>query len=253
MSEPDKIKLERLSIWHGERHAVRALDLAIPAGSIYALIGPAGSGKTSVLRTINLLSIDVDRATVTGKVLLDGHDLLRANLDKAALRRRVALVFATPQPLPGSVYHNLTFGPRLAGVKGRRDLDSLVESSLRSAELWDEVKDRLEGSASALSGGQQQRLCIARALALSPEVILLDEPCSGLDPISTFKIEAMMRSLKARLTWVLVTNNTKQAARVSDRAAFMLSGELIEDAATDRLFTAPLDRRTADYVEGRFG
>jgi phosphate transport system ATP-binding protein len=232
---------------------VRALDLAIPAGSIYALIGPAGSGKTSVLRTINLLSIDVDRATVTGKVLLDGHDLLRANLDKAALRRRVALVFATPQPLPGSVYHNLTFGPRLAGVKGRRDLDSLVESSLRSAELWDEVKDRLEGSASALSGGQQQRLCIARALALSPEVILLDEPCSGLDPISTFKIEAMMRSLKARLTWVLVTNNTKQAARVSDRAAFMLSGELIEDAATDRLFTAPLDRRTADYVEGRFG
>ena len=253
MSGSDKIKLERLSIRHGEREAVGGLDLAIPSGSIYALIGPAGSGKTSVLRTINLLSIDVDRATVTGKVLLDGHDLLSAELDKAALRRRVALVFATPQPLPGSVHHNLTFGPRLAGIKDRRALDSLVESSLRRAELWDEVKDRLQGSASALSGGQQQRLCIARALALSPEVILLDEPCSGLDPISTFKIEAMMRSLKPQLTWVLVTNNTKQAARVSDRAAFMLSGELIEDAATDRLFTAPLDRRTADYVEGRFG
>jgi phosphate transport system ATP-binding protein len=253
MNGPPKIRLERLSIRHGEREAVRSLDLGIPAGSIYALIGPAGSGKTSVLRTINLLSIDVDRATVTGKVLLDGHDLLHANLDKAALRRRVALVFATPQPLPGSVYHNLTFGPRLAGIKSRSDLDTLVESSLRSAELWDEVKDRLQRSAFALSGGQQQRLCIARALALSPEVILLDEPCSGLDPISTFKIEEMMRSLKPRLTWLLVTNNTKQAARVSDRAAFMLSGELVEDAATDRLFTAPVDRRTADYVEGRFG
>jgi phosphate transport system ATP-binding protein len=253
MNGPPKIRLERLSIRHGEREAVRSLDLGIPAGSIYALIGPAGSGKTSVLRTINLLSIDVDRATVTGKVLLDGHDLLHANLDKAALRRRVALVFATPQPLPGSVYHNLTFGPRLAGIKSRSDLDTLVESSLRSAELWNEVKDRLQRSAFALSGGQQQRLCIARALALSPEVILLDEPCSGLDPISTFKIEEMMRSLKPRLTWLLVTNNTKQAARVSDRAAFMLSGELVEDAATDRLFTAPVDRRTADYVEGRFG
>jgi phosphate transport system ATP-binding protein len=253
MSGSDKIRLERLSIRHGEHDAVRSLDLSIPAGSIYALIGPAGSGKTSVLRTINLLSIDVDRATVTGKVLLDGHDLLHASLDKAALRRRVALVFATPQPLPGSVYHNLTFGPRLAGIKSRNDLDALVESSLRSAELWEEVKDRLQGSAFALSGGQQQRLCIARALALSPEVILLDEPCSGLDPISTFKIEEMMRSLKPRLTWLLVTNNTKQAARVSDRAAFMLSGELVEDAATDRLFTAPVDRRTAAYVEGRFG
>jgi phosphate transport system ATP-binding protein len=253
MSATHKIRLERLSIELGERQVVRGLDLAIPHGSIYALIGPAGSGKTSVLRTINLLSVDVDRARVSGKVLLDGLDVLQAGVDRSALRRRVALVFATPQPLPGSVFANLTFGPRLAGTTARADLELLVETSLRKAELWDEVKDRLHGSAFALSGGQQQRLCIARALALSPEVVLLDEPCSGLDPISTFKIEEMMRSLKQQLTWVIVTNNTKQAARVSDRAAFMLSGELVEDAPTKRLFTAPLDRRTADYVEGRFG
>jgi phosphate transport system ATP-binding protein len=253
MSAADKLRLERLSIELGDRQVVRGLDLAIPRGSIYALIGPAGSGKTSVLRTINLLSIDVDRARVSGKVLLDGLDVLQAGVDRSALRRRVALVFATPQPLPGSVFANLTFGPRLAGTTARADQELLVEASLRKAELWDEVKDRLHGSAFALSGGQQQRLCIARALALSPEVVLLDEPCSGLDPISTFKIEEMMRSLKQQLTWVIVTNNTKQAARVSDRAAFMLSGELVEDAPTNRLFTAPLDQRTADYVEGRFG
>lgn len=253
MSAVEKIRLERLSIELAERQVVRSLDLAIARGSIHALIGPAGSGKTSVLRTINLLSVDVDRARVSGKVLLDDLDLLQVGVDRSALRRRVALVFATPQPLPGSVFANLTFGPRLAGIRARADQELLVETSLRKAELWDEVKDRLHGSAFALSGGQQQRLCIARALALSPEVVLLDEPCSGLDPISTFKIEEMMRSLKQQLTWVIVTNNTKQAARVSDRAAFMLSGELVEDAPTNRLFTAPRDPRTADYVEGRFG
>lgn len=253
MSAADKIRIERLSITLGDREVVRSLDLAIPRGSIYALIGPAGSGKTSVLRTINLLSVDVDHARVSGKVLLDDQDVLQPSVDRSALRRRVALVFATPQPLPGSVFANLTFGPRLAGTTARADLEQLVEASLRKAELWDEVKDRLHRSAFALSGGQQQRLCIARALALNPEVVLLDEPCSGLDPISTFKIEEMMRSLKQQLTWVIVTNNTKQAARVSDRAAFLLSGELVEDAPTNRLFTAPRDGRTADYVEGRFG
>lgn len=253
MTSVPKIGIEGLSIAFAEHEVVKNLDLAIPAGSIYALIGPAGSGKTSVLRSISLLSVDVDRARVSGKILLDGLDVLHANIDRSALRRRVALVFATPQPLPGSVYANLTFGPRLAGTTARADLERLVESSLRRAELWDEVKDRLHGSAFALSGGQQQRLCIARALALDPEVILLDEPCSGLDPVSTFKIEEMMRSLKQHLTWVIVTNNTKQAARVSDRAAFMLSGELVEDAPTRSLFTAPVDQRTADYVEGRFG
>ena len=254
MSSSDlKIELSQLRVSFGGTTVVRGLDLAIPRGSIYALIGPAGSGKTSVLRSINLLSVEVDRATVEGKVLVDGMDVLGADVDKAALRRRIGMVFAVPQPLPGSIYYNLTYGPRLAGVRARADLDQLVESSLHGAELWDEVKDRLPDSAFALSGGQQQRLCIARCLALSPEVVLLDEPCSGLDPISTFKIEEMMRSLQSRLTWVIVTNNTKQAARVSDRTAFLLSGELVEDGPTERLFTAPHDPRTADYVEGRFG
>jgi phosphate transport system ATP-binding protein len=163
------------------------------------------------------------------------------------------MVFATPQPLPGTVHDNLVYGPRLAGVRGRGQLAELVESSLRAAELWDEVKDRLDKSAFALSGGQQQRLCLARTIALGPEIVLLDEPCSGLDPISTLKIEETMRSLRSRFTWVLVTNNTKQAARVSDRTAFLLGGELVEEAPTPQLFTAPKDARTGDYVEGRFG
>jgi phosphate transport system ATP-binding protein len=227
--------------------------LPIPAGCIQAVIGPAGSGKTSLLRTINLLSIEIDGARVGGVVLLDGRDILQPDVDRAALRRRVGLVLATPQPLPGSIRHNLTFGPRLAGKKQRDELEALTESALRSADLWTEVKDRLQRPASALSGGQQQRLCIARAIALSPEVILLDEPCSGLDPISTAKIEEMMRALQARFTWVIVTNNTKQAARVSDRTAFLLSGRLVEEGPTSRIFTTPADPRTADYVEGRFG
>jgi phosphate transport system ATP-binding protein len=253
VTESVKIAIERLGIRYAGAEVVRDVDLDILQHDIFALIGPAGSGKTSLLRTLNLLSLDVDRATVRGRVLLDGTDLLRGDVERASLRRRVALVFATPQPLPGSVYYNLTFGPRLAGIKARADLDQLVESSLRSAELWDEVKDRLQRSAFALSGGQQQRLCIARALALRPEVILLDEPCSGLDPISTAKIESMMRALSSQLTWVIVTNNTKQAARVSEHVAFLLEGQLIEAGPTNRLFTAPADPRTGDYLEGRFG
>ena len=248
-----KIELRRLSVHHGGTAAVRGVDLAIPESAIYAIIGPAGSGKTSILRTINLLSLDIDRAQVTGQVLVDGTDILHTSVDRAALRRRVGMVFATPQPLPGSVYDNLAYGPRRSGVHDRAALDELVESCLRTAELWDEVKDRLKHSASALSGGQQQRLCIARTLALRPEVVLLDEPCSGLDPISTLKIEEMMRSLRSQLTWVLVTNNTKQAARVSQRTAFMLRGELIEDGPTADLFTAPKHARTGEYIEGRFG
>lgn len=253
MTNPAKLTIEQLGIRYAEHEVVKDLDLSIPRGNVFALIGPAGSGKTSLLRTLNLLSVDVDQATLRGRVLLDESDLLRGDVDRASLRRRVALVFATPQPLPGSVYYNLTFGPRLAGTKRRAELDELVESSLRSAELWDEVKDRLQRSAFALSGGQQQRLCIARALALGPEVVLLDEPCSGLDPISTAKIETMMRALSSRLTWVIVTNNTKQAARVSDQVAFLLEGRLIEAGPTGRLFTAPTDARTGDYLEGRFG
>jgi phosphate transport system ATP-binding protein len=248
-----KLDLQDLSIRYGDRLALRDLNLSIASGSIHAVIGPAGSGKTSLLRTINLLSVEIDGARVSGKIVLDGRDVLAPDVDRAQLRRRVGLVLATPQPLPGSIRHNLTFGPRLAGQGRRDELDALVEGALRSADLWTEVKDRLSSPASTLSGGQQQRLCIARAIALSPELILLDEPCSGLDPISTAKIEEMMRALQQRFTWVIVTNNTKQAARVSDRTAFVLSGQLIEDGATSRIFTAPTDPRTADYVEGRFG
>ena len=248
-----KLATQGLRVRYGRTLAVRGLDVAIPPGCIYAIIGPARSGKTSVLRTVNLLSVDVDGAAVEGRVLVDGRDVMSAYVDRVRLRRRIGMVFATPQPLPGTVYDNLVYGPRLAGVRGQSELDGLVEGSLRAAQLWDEVKDRLRESAFALSGGQQQRLCLARTIALGPEIVLLDEPCSGLDPISTLKIEETMRSLRSRFTWVLVTNNTKQAARVSDRTAFMLAGELVEEAPTDRLFTAPRDARTGDYVEGRFG
>jgi phosphate transport system ATP-binding protein len=252
-TDAPKIDIRKLDVRYAGPAVVRGVDLAIPRNSIYAIIGPSGSGKTSILRTINLLSVDFDRAHVGGQVLVDGTDVLRGDVDLAALRRRIGMVFATPQPLPGSIYDNLVYGPRLGGIRRRADLDALVESSLRTAELWDEVKDRLRGSALALSGGQQQRLCIARTMALGPEVVLLDEPCSGLDPISTLKIENMMRSLRSRFTWVLVTNNTKQAARVSERTAFLLLGELIEQGPTASLFTAPRDSRTGDYIEGRFG
>lgn len=251
MSEEAKLRFERFGVSYAGQLALRALSLSVARNSIHAIIGPARSGKTSLLRSINLLALDVDHAALSGTLRLDDRDLL--SLDRTTLRRRVGMVFATPQPLPGSIYDNLAFGPRRSGLKSRRELDARVESGLRSAELWEEVKDRLRQPASALSGGQQQRLCIARSLALTPEVILLDEPCSGLDPISTFKIEQTLRALKSQLTCVLVTNNTKQAARVSDRTAFLLSGELIEDAPTSVLFTTPKDRRTADYVEGRFG
>jgi phosphate transport system ATP-binding protein len=253
MDVAPKIDIRKLTIRYEGPAVVRNVDLAIPKNSIYAIIGPAGSGKTSILRTINLLSVEVDRARVEGQIFLDGDDVLHKKVDRAGLRRRVGMVFATPQPLPGSIYDNLVYGPRLGGIHRRADLDVLVESSLRSADLWDEVKDRLRRSAFALSGGQQQRLCIARTLALGPEVVLLDEPCSGLDPISTFKIEEMMRSLRSRFTWVLVTNNTKQAARVSQRTAFLLLGELLEDGPTAELFTTPKHARTGEYIEGRFG
>jgi len=248
-----KLELRDVTIALGGREVVRRVSLSIPRNSIYAFIGPAGSGKTTLLRTVTLLSVDVDGARTSGEILLDGDDVLQGRMERAHLRRRVGMVFATPVPLPGSIRDNLTYGPRLAGVRRKSDLDALVESSLRSAQLWDEVKDRLDGSASALSGGQQQRMCIARTIALGCEVILLDEPCSGLDPISTLRIEEAMESLRDRFTWVIVTNNTKQAARVSSRTAFFLMGELVEDGPTGRLFTAPHDARTGDYIEGRFG
>lgn len=248
-----KVDLRDVSVRYGRDPVVRNITLSIPPHFIYAFIGPAGSGKTSLLRAMNLLSIEVDGAAVTGEIMLDGVDILGADVDRTVIRRKMGMVFATPQPLPRSIYENLVFGPRLAGVRKSDELDELVETSLQAAQLWDEVKDRLHSSALSLSGGQQQRLCIARTIALQPEVILLDEPCSGLDPISTLKIEEAMDSLRSRFTWIIVTNNTKQAARVSDRTAFLLLGDLIEDGPTDRVFTNPTDPRTSDYIEGRFG
>jgi len=247
-----KVDLQDVSVAYDGGLVVRHVNLAVAPRSIHAIIGPAGSGKTSLLRTINLLAPEVDGAKVSGRIMLDGEDILRPGVERSPVRRWIGMVFAVPQPLPGSIRANLVYGPALAGVRGRA-LDELVESSLRAADLWDEVKDRLDLSARALSGGQQQRLCIARTVALAPEVVLLDEPCSGLDPISTFKIEETMRALQARFTWVLVTNNTKQAARVSQRTAFLLSGELVEDGPTAQVFTSPRDVRTGDYIEGRFG
>jgi phosphate transport system ATP-binding protein len=247
-----KLELRNVSVRYGGAPVVRGVHLSVARNSIHAFIGPAGSGKTSLLRAITLLAQDVDGAKADGEILLDGADVLRGRMERAELRRRVGMVFASPVPLPGSIRYNLCYGPRLAG-RPASGMDELVESSLRAAQLWDEVKDRLGSPATALSGGQQQRLCIARTIALGCEVILLDEPCSGLDPISTLKIEEAMESLRERFTWIIVTNNTKQAARVSDRTAFFLLGELVEDAPTDWLFTTPQDPRTADYIEGRFG
>jgi phosphate transport system ATP-binding protein len=248
-----KIEARDLEIRFGPVRALSGVTLAIHPKTIHALIGPAGSGKTSFLRTLNLLTTEVDGASVGGEVLVDGVDILHGGVELARLRRRIGMVFATPQPLPRSIYENLVFGPRLAGVTRRAALEQVVEESLRAAQLWEEVKDRLDTSALKLSGGQQQRLCIARSLALRPEVLLLDEPCSGLDPISTLKIEEALQELKREITIVLVTNNTKQAARVGDRVAFFLMGEMVEDGPADKLFTAPADPRTNDYLSGRFG
>jgi phosphate transport system ATP-binding protein len=248
-----KIEIVQFSMHYDkqQQQALRDVNLSIATNQIHAFIGPARGGKTSLLRAMNRLATEVDGARVEGRILLDGQDI--SSLELASLRRRVTMVFATPQPLPRSIYENIVFGPRLAGVRKRAELDILVEESLQAAQLWDEVKDRLHTSAFKLSGGQQQRLCIARGLALKPEVVLLDEPCSGLDPISTHRIEETLRELKERYTFVLVTNNTKQAGRVADRVAFFLMGELVEEGPTESLFTAPADERTNDYLSGRFG
>lgn len=240
------------SVWYGRLQALKSVSLTIARGEILGVIGPASSGKTSLLRSLNRMH-DINPAfRYAGRITLGGKDLY-TELDGQAVRRRVGIVFALPLPLPMSILENVTYGPRLRGDAHRGRLAELAQRSLTAASLWDEVKDRLNQQAMTLSGGQQQRLCIARTLAMEPEVVLFDEPCSGLDPISTAKVEDTMVQLKARYTIVLVTNNTKQAARVSDRVAFFLSGELIELDRTDVMFTAPKDQRTNDYLTGRFG
>lgn len=255
MTPPNSIKIavESLSAFYGPAPSLRNISLPIPARSILGIIGPSGSGKTTFLRTLNRLNDLKPECRVEGRVLLDDQDIYHPTFDVVSLRKRVGMVFALPMPLPMSIADNITYGPRLSGIRNRSRLDGLIETSLKSAFLWDEVKNRLSSSAMRLSGGQQQRLCLARTLAMEPEVILLDEPCSGLDPISTARIEDALTLLKARYTIVLVTNNTKQAARVADRTAFFLMGELVEVDETRRIFTVPRDSRTGDYVTGRFG
>jgi phosphate transport system ATP-binding protein len=248
-----KVVVEDFSAYFGPAACLRNITLTIHPRERLAIIGPASGGKTTFLRSLNRLN-DLELGfRHTGRILLDGADIYDRDVDVPALRRRLGMVYATPTPLPWSIYENIVFGPRTAGVTDRRRLEEIVERALRGAFLWDEVKDRLKMSAIDLSGGQQQRLCLARVLALEPELLLLDEPCSGLDPISTAKIEDAMVELKARYSIVLVTNNTKQAARASDRTAFFLMGELIEIGPTSQVFTNPVHGRTNDYITGNFG
>ncbi len=248
-----KINVGNLNVYFGAIHALRNISLEVYKNEILAAIGPANSGKTTFLRCLNRMNDLQPNFRVEGKVLLDGKNVYDTAVDVPFLRRRVGVVFATPTPLPMSVFENIAYGPRRLGTGKRSILEKIVERSLKKAALWDEVKNRLRDSALKLSGGQQQRLCLARALAVEPEVILYDEPCSGLDPISTAKIEETMFELQKDYTQILVTNNTKQAARVSERTAFFLMGELVEIGLTDKIFTAPQDQRTEDYITGRFG
>lgn len=248
-----KFSAKNLSAFFGKGQGLRRVTLDVPANHILGIIGPSGSGKTTFLRTLNRLNDLYYNFRVEGHVLWDGNDIYRPGFDVVELRKKVGMVFALPVPLPLSIYENIVYGPRLCGINDRGRLNELVENSLTSAFLWDEVKDRLKLSGMRLSGGQQQRLCLARVLAMEPEVVLLDEPCSGLDPISTAKIEEALTILKENYSIVLVTNNTKQAARVADNTAFLLMGELVEYGPTAQIFTAPLDKRTDDYVTGRFG
>lgn len=251
MANP-KIQIENLSVSYGPIESLRKVSLEVNESEILGVIGPASSGKTSLLRTLNRLNDENPLFRKQGRILLDGLDIY-TKMDVPLLRKRIGMIFALPAPLPLSIFDNVAYGPRLHGIRSKRELEEIVEKSLRAGFLWDEVKDRLDTPAMKLSGGQQQRLCIARSLAVEPEVILYDEPCSGLDPISTARVEEAMQQLKEKYTQILVTNNTKQAARVSDRTAFFLMGELVEIDRTQKIFTVPQDQRTEDYVSGRFG
>ena len=246
-----KITVRDLHAWFGSLHVLRGIDLDIRAHEILSIIGPANSGKTTFLRTLNRLNELEAHFRMKGRVELEGTDI--PEIDAELLRKKVGMVFALPTPLPLSILDNVSYGVRMYGVRDKKKLRDMVENALRQAYLWDEVKDRLQESAFKLSGGQQQRLCIARTLAVEPEVILFDEPCSGLDPISTARVEEAMLELKQNYTIVLVTNNVKQAARVGDRTAFFLSGEIIEIGGTNAIFTTPKDQRTDDYISGKFG
>ena len=248
-----KISVENLNLHYGENHALKDVNMEIADHAITAFIGPSGCGKSTFLRCLNRMNDLVDGCRVEGKVILDGEDIYDKRVDTTLLRKKVGMVFQQPNPFPMSIYDNIAYGPRLHGIKNKKELDEIVERSLQGAAIFEEVKDRLHKSALGLSGGQQQRLCIARALAVSPEVLLMDEPTSALDPISTLKIEGLMETLKKKYTVVIVTHNMQQAARVSDDTAFFLVGEVIEKNATSEIFARPQDKRTEDYITGRFG
>ena len=248
----EQIQVKDLDLYYGEFHALKNISIAIEEKQIVAFIGPSGCGKSTLLKSINRMNDLVEGCRIKGQILLDGEDVY-GNMDVNLLRKRVGMVFQKPNPFPMSIYDNIAYGPRTHGTKGRAKLDEVVEQSLVSAALWDEVKDRLKKSALGLSGGQQQRLCIARALAAGPEVLLMDEPTSALDPISTLKIEDLVAELKKVYTIVMVTHNMQQAARISDQTAFFLMGEMVEYTDTETLFSVPADPRTEDYITGRFG
>ena len=251
--EAPMVEIEAVNLWYGEKQALRDVSMTVAKHRITAYIGPSGCGKTTLLRCLNRMNDLVDGVRITGHIRIGSQDIHDPKLDVTDLRKRVGMVFQKSNPFPKSIFENVAYGPRILGVAGRADLGGIVERSLRSAALWDEVKDRLSDSALGLSGGQQQRLCIARAIAVEPDVLLMDEPCSALDPIATAKIEELMLGLKASYTIVIVTHNMQQAARVSDHTGFMLLGELIEFGVTKEIFTTPRDPKTEAYITGRFG
>ncbi len=248
----DKFVIENLDLYYGDFKALKNVNLKLPANEITAFIGPSGCGKSTLIKSLNRMNDLVEGCKITGKVTLDGEDIY-GNMDVNLLRKRVGMVFQKPNPFPMSIYDNVAYGPRTHGIRSKAKLDDIVEKSLRDAAIWDETKDRLKKSALGMSGGQQQRLCIARALAVQPEVLLMDEPTSALDPISTSKIEDLAVELKKDYTIIMVTHNMQQAARISDKTAFFLLGEVIEFGDTEKMFSMPEDKRTEDYITGRFG
>ncbi len=255
MSENESIKIstKNVNLYYGENHALKDINLDIKTNKITAFIGPSGCGKSTFLKSLNRMNDLIPGCRITGQFLLDGEDIYVPGVDTNLLRRRIGMVFQKPNPFPMSIYDNIAYGPRVHGIKGKAKLDRIVEESLIGAAVFDEVKDRLHKSALSLSGGQQQRICIARAIAVQPEVILMDEPTSALDPVSTLKIEELMNTLKEKYTVAIVTHNMQQATRISDYTAFFLVGEMVEYAKTEELFSRPQDKRTEDYITGRFG
>lgn len=253
MKDDIKISVNKLNLYYGDNHALKDVSMNIRKNAITAFIGPSGCGKSTFLKTLNRMNDLIDNVQIEGEVKLDGEDIYGKGVDTTILRKKVGMVFQQPNPFPMSIYDNIAYGPRVHGIKSKAKLDRIVEESLRGAAIFDEVKDRLKKSALGLSGGQQQRICIARALAVEPEVLLMDEPTSALDPISTLKIEELMEELKKKYTVVVVTHNMQQAVRVSDDTAFFLVGEMVEFGETKTVFAYPQDKRTEDYITGRFG